>query len=175
MLYGAGGLEGRERPSKGSQRKDATRRSVLERHRGEAPVEHIISQVPRDLRNDVLSPVERQPSEGSVTTKRRMLCAVLAFSLALAAGSPTCRAETASTANSTPRHEPPAKQPAFCFQGAAPDRQEASRYADRAQRDASRASKARAGDADETVFMIGIALFAVACLAGTIYLTSVAL
>ncbi len=39
MLYVAGGLEGRERPSKGLQRKDATKRSVLERHRGEAPVE----------------------------------------------------------------------------------------------------------------------------------------
>ena len=39
MLYGAGGLEGRVRPSKGLQRKDATGRSVLERHRGEAPVE----------------------------------------------------------------------------------------------------------------------------------------
>ncbi len=50
MLYVAGGLEGRERPSKGLQRKDATvagasgrsaelATSVLERHRGEAPVE----------------------------------------------------------------------------------------------------------------------------------------
>ncbi len=39
MLDDAGGLEGRERPSKGLQRKDATNRSVLERHRGEAPVE----------------------------------------------------------------------------------------------------------------------------------------
>ena len=47
MLYGAGGLEGRERPSKGLQRKDATNRSVLERHRGEAPVEvqHFASPV----------------------------------------------------------------------------------------------------------------------------------
>ena len=55
MLYVAGGLEGRGRPSKGLQRKDATGRSVLERHRGEAPVEYIISQVPSDFRNDVLS------------------------------------------------------------------------------------------------------------------------
>jgi hypothetical protein len=55
MRYGAGGLEGRERPSKGLQRKDATGRSVLERHRGEAPVEYVISQVQSDLRNDVLS------------------------------------------------------------------------------------------------------------------------
>ena len=55
MLYGAGGLEGRGRPSKGLQRKDATNRSVLERQRGEAPVEDIVSQVSSDLRNDVLS------------------------------------------------------------------------------------------------------------------------
>lgn len=106
---------------------------------------------------------------------RRMLCGVLALSLALAAGSPTCRAETASTANSAPAHEPPAKQPAFCFQGAAPDRQEASRYAERAQRDASRASMPRAGDADETVFVVAIAVFSAVCLVGVIYLTSVAL
>jgi hypothetical protein len=55
MLDGAGGLEGRERPSKGLQRKDATvagasgrsaglATSVLERHRGEAPVEVRFSQ-----------------------------------------------------------------------------------------------------------------------------------
>jgi hypothetical protein len=54
-LYVAGGLEGRGRPSKGLQRKDATERSVLERHRGEAPVEDVISQVQSGLRNDVLS------------------------------------------------------------------------------------------------------------------------
>ena len=52
MLDDAGGLEGRERPSKGLQRKDATNRSVLERHRGEAPVEVLVSQGPSDLRND---------------------------------------------------------------------------------------------------------------------------
>ncbi len=55
MLYGAGGLEGRERPSKGLQRKDATSRSVLKRHRGEAPVEYSVSQGQADLRNAVLS------------------------------------------------------------------------------------------------------------------------
>jgi len=55
MLYGAGGLEGRGRPSKGLQRKDAIERSDLKHHRGEAPVEDIISQVQSDLRNDVLS------------------------------------------------------------------------------------------------------------------------
>ncbi|MGD0999108.1 MAG: hypothetical protein ABSA67_00300 [Candidatus Brocadiia bacterium] len=104
-----------------------------------------------------------------------MLCVVLALTLVLAAGSPTCRAETASTENSTPPESRPAKQPSFCFQGAAPDRQEASRYADRAQRDAPRASKARAGDADETVFVVGIAVFSAACLAGAIYLSSVVL
>ena len=54
MLYGAGGLEGRERPSKGLQRKDATSRSVLKRHRGEAPVEYSVSQGQADLRNAVL-------------------------------------------------------------------------------------------------------------------------
>ncbi len=96
-------------------------------------------------------------------------------SLALAAGSAPCRAETASTANSAPAREPPAKQPSFCFQGAAPDRQEASRYAERAQRDASRASQPRAGDADETVLVVAIAVVCVVCLVGVIYLTSVAL
>ena len=55
MLYGAGGLEGRGRPSKGLQRKNATRRSVLKRPRGEAPGEDIVSQGQSDLRNDVLS------------------------------------------------------------------------------------------------------------------------
>ncbi|MGO8702550.1 MAG: hypothetical protein ACLQVA_01935 [Candidatus Brocadiia bacterium] len=106
---------------------------------------------------------------------RRMLCGVLAFTLVLAAGSAPCRAETASTANSAPAREPPAKQPSFCFQGAAPDRQEASGYAERAQRDASRASQPRAGDADETVLVVAIAVVCVVCLVGVIYLTSVVL
>jgi len=66
MPDGAGGLEGRERPSKGLQRKDATvggasersaelATSVLKRHRGEAPVEDSVSQGQPDLRNAVLS------------------------------------------------------------------------------------------------------------------------
>ena len=55
MLDDVGGWEGRERPSKGSQRKDATKRSVLERHRGEAPVECGMSKVQSDLRNAALS------------------------------------------------------------------------------------------------------------------------
>ncbi len=110
-----------------------------------------------------------------MTPMRRTLCAVLALSLAMAAGGTPCRAETASTENSAPAREAPAKQPSFCFQGAAPDRQEAGRYAERAQRDASRASCDRAGDADETVFVVAIVLFSAACLAGVIYLTSAAL
>ena len=68
MLDGAGGLEGRERPPKGPQRKAATvagaswrnaeplRRSGLERHRGEAPVEDLVPHVLSDLRNEALSP-----------------------------------------------------------------------------------------------------------------------
>ena len=76
------GWECRERPSKGSQRKDATvagasgrsaelataprdgKERILARHRGEAPVEVIVSQVQSDLRNDVLSlllPVRGRP------------------------------------------------------------------------------------------------------------------
>ena len=47
--YGAGGLEGRGRPSKGLQRKDATNRSVLERHRGGAPVRYSVSEVRMDF------------------------------------------------------------------------------------------------------------------------------
>jgi len=39
MQDGAGGLEGRGRPSKGLQRENASRASIFERHRGEAPVE----------------------------------------------------------------------------------------------------------------------------------------
>jgi len=53
VLYDAGGLEGRERPSNGLQRKDVTDRSVLKRHKGEAPVEDIISSRTAG-RNDVL-------------------------------------------------------------------------------------------------------------------------
>ena len=97
--------------------------------------------------------------------KRRLLCVILALSLAVAAGSPACLAETASTANPPPQGRP-AQQPVFCFQGAAPDRQEAGRYADRAQRDASRASKVKAGDLDDTVFVVGLVIFGVAVIVG---------
>ena len=55
MLDDAGGLEGRERPSKGLQRKDATKRSVLKRHTGEAPVECGISRGRSALRDAALS------------------------------------------------------------------------------------------------------------------------
>ena len=103
---------------------------------------------------------------------RRPLCAVLALSLVLAAGSPPCLAETASTANSAPPHGRPAKQPAFCFQGAAPDRQETSRYAERAQRDASRVSNIRAGDRDDIAFAIMLVVFGAAAIIGGVYLAS---
>ena len=103
---------------------------------------------------------------------RKRLGVVLALSLVLAAGSPPCAAETAFTANSTPLHGQPAKQPTFCFQGAAPDRQETSRYADRARRDASRASSVRAGDSDDAVFILGLVLVATAIAIGGIYLGS---
>ena len=39
MLNAVGGLEGRERPVRGLQRNNATKRSVVERHRGDSPVE----------------------------------------------------------------------------------------------------------------------------------------
>ena len=104
---------------------------------------------------------------------RRRLCVVLALTLALAAGSPTCLAETASTATPAPPHGLPAKRPAFCFQGAVPDRQEASRYAERAQRDASRASQIRAGsDLDDTVFVVAVVLVGAALIVGGIFLAS---
>jgi len=111
--------------------------------------------------------------EDSVTAKGRLLWVVLALTLALAAGSPPCLAETASTANPAPPHGRPAKQPAFCFQGAAPDRQEASRYAERAQRDASRTSHIRAGvDRDDAAFVAALALIGAALIVGGIYVAS---
>jgi hypothetical protein len=102
--------------------------------------------------------------------KRRMLCVILALSLTLAIGSSPGRAETLPSADSAPPHGPAMKQPAFCFQGDAPDRQERSRYAERAQRDASRASGIRAGDRDETAFIIMVVLFSAAVVAGGVFL-----
>jgi len=69
MQDGAGGLEGCERPSKGLQRKDVSvagaswrsaelASSVLTRHRGEAPVEDIVSSRTAG-RNDVLRQSKR--------------------------------------------------------------------------------------------------------------------
>jgi hypothetical protein len=103
---------------------------------------------------------------------RKRLGVVLALSLVLAAGSPPCAAETAFTANLTPPHGQPAKQPTFCFQGAAPDRQEASRYADRARRDASRASSVRAGDRDDTAFIIELVIIGAAVIVGGVVLAA---
>jgi hypothetical protein len=103
---------------------------------------------------------------------RRQLCAVLAFSLALAVCGPRCLAEAASTANSTAPQERPAKGPTFCFQGAAPDRQEAARFAERTQRDASRAACARAGDRDDAVFVVGLAIAVVVLIAAGLYVAT---
>ena len=103
---------------------------------------------------------------------RKQLGVVLALSLVLAAGSPPCAAETAFPANSTPPHGRPAKQPAFCFQGAAPDREETSRYAERARRDASRASSVRAGDRDDTAFIIELVIIGTAVIVGGIILAA---
>jgi hypothetical protein len=104
--------------------------------------------------------------------KRRLLCAILALSLALAISTPPCRAETALPATSAPPQSRPTKQPSFCFQGAAPDQQEASQYADRAQRDASRASEIRAGDRDETAFIIEVVIIGAAVFVGGLYLST---
>ncbi len=104
--------------------------------------------------------------EDPITAKRKLICAALAFSLVLAAGGSPCPAESA------PPRARAAQQPAFCFQGAAPDRQEMGRYAERARRDASRVSNIKAGDRDDTAFVIILVVFAVAVAAGGVYLAS---
>jgi hypothetical protein len=104
--------------------------------------------------------------EDSVTARRKLICAVLAFSLILAAGGRPCLAESA------PAHARPAQQPAFRFRGAAPDREELNRYAERARRDASRVSTVKAGDRDDAAFVIMLLVFAVVVAAGGVYLAS---
>jgi hypothetical protein len=104
--------------------------------------------------------------EDPVTARRKLICAALALSLILAAGGSPCLAEPA------PPHARPAQQPAFCFQGAAPDRQELSRYAERTRQDAARVSTVKAGDRDDTAFVIMLVVFAVAVAAGGVYLAS---
>jgi hypothetical protein len=103
---------------------------------------------------------------------RKPLCVVLALSLALAAAGSPGRAETASAPSSAPPRASAATQPIFCFRGTSPDRQERNLYAVRARRDASRASKTRAGDRDDTAFIIILVLAGAALIGGEIYLAS---
>jgi hypothetical protein len=101
---------------------------------------------------------------------RRFLCVILTFSLALAAGSAPALAQTPQTPAAP--QSPPARQPGFRFQGVAPDRQERESYAARQHQDASRASQKKAGDRDETAFIVVLVIFSAAFVAGGIFLLS---
>jgi len=103
---------------------------------------------------------------------RQLLCAVLALAVSLTVGASPCRAEPPAGADSAKSPGPAVQQPSFCFQGSAPDQQERSAYAARAQRDALRVSQARAGDLDETAFIVILVIASVAVIGSGIYLTA---